>query len=180
MPSEPTPTLLKLPPELRITIFEYALIADDTLPVTSETQLPALFATNRQIRQETMPIWFTKYDFDFSINNCDASVAIKFYQGTALKHYDTLGKQSYSMWSGRPSWKNVLYWSRAVFEGNMPGLRTMPLEEELDQAEPMASIVAAAHEVCLESRVKSWKQCEQILSSLRRVAVFQDRQWLDD
>lgn len=62
----------------------------------------------------------------------------------------------------------------------MPGLRTMSLEEELDQAEPMASIVAAAHEVCLESRVKSWKQCEQILSSLRRVAVFQDRQWLDD
>ncbi|KAK0258746.1 hypothetical protein B0A54_15292 [Friedmanniomyces endolithicus] len=60
--------LFELPPELRIAIFEYALTSDKTVVTfrlddyqrdsLQEAVQPALTRVNRQVRLETLPVWY--------------------------------------------------------------------------------------------------------------------------
>lgn len=67
-PWTPRSRLLELPPELRDSIFEFALASEKTLVTfrldsyqrdsLQEAIQPALTRVSRQVRQETLPIWF--------------------------------------------------------------------------------------------------------------------------
>lgn len=151
------------------------------IPSPGINNLPALFATNRQVRRETIPIWYSKNRFEFVVNDCDARLVYKFYQASPWQDRFSLGSKILLKLSGAPSWRNLLDWSRAVYQVETVSVGLKALEEDLAQRQPLVGIVSAAHQVCWESRVKreTWEQCEETLNNLRRVAVYADPLWLE-
>jgi len=182
-PSPTTSALLNLPPELRIIIFEFALIVDGNIAVTTDTKTPALFATNRQVRSETIPIWYGKNEFRFVVNQCDASLVQKFdQQAVPPEQRDSFGTKVVFTLENEPNWSNLREWCRAVYRGSTVNVMALELSEEIEEDQSWVSIVAAAHLVCRDASEKkeSWTQCEKTLDRLRRVAVFADRRWLEE
>ena len=56
--------LLALPAEIRIRIYELALVEeDDSIELTPNLRVPSLLHTSSQIRRETRPIWFDRNEF---------------------------------------------------------------------------------------------------------------------
>ncbi|KAK4963080.1 hypothetical protein LTR10_000708 [Elasticomyces elasticus] len=66
--TEPTPTLLGIPPELRTRIYEFALISDSERiwlqPSRRYCGGPPLLRVNRQLRSETTPIYYSANEFE--------------------------------------------------------------------------------------------------------------------
>ena len=53
------PSLLGLPAELRIRIYEFCLTGEDRIAVSAGPEEPGLLLVNRQIRKEARPIWYS-------------------------------------------------------------------------------------------------------------------------
>lgn len=70
---------LGLPPELRIIIYEMVLTVDDILPI-AEPYLPtykiAMTATSRQIRHESLPVFYGVNTFEICAS-CDVAATAK-------------------------------------------------------------------------------------------------------
>lgn len=111
MPASQLSTLLSLPPELRLIIYEFALITR-RVEMDSTTKPPSLLSTSRQVRSETIPVWYGKNKFRFSVINCDGILVHKFINSVSpLARGLLIGKLVFRF-RGDPSWTNLKEWCR--------------------------------------------------------------------
>lgn len=174
-----TPTLLSLPPELRLLIFEAALVEGE-IKVKAHTTPPALLATNRQIRDEASGIWYTQNSFHFRIDDCDASIAYKFFRRTAYERLCPSQTNFTFVIKGKPTWDNLLDWCRDAFDKHTMRIDDLPLDQ-VSIYGALTTTTATALEISRASREKgeSWEECKRTLESLRKVAVITDYRWLE-
>ncbi|KAK4496619.1 hypothetical protein PRZ48_012599 [Zasmidium cellare] len=122
--------LLKLPAELRIEIYKYCLVESDRINVNVpfsrfahriyrhsphlKVQPPELFRVSRQIRQETIPIYFRHNEFRVFALNYDVVPYAKF-----LRWHLAYGKPEglTLRYVGRPDWGNLVKWLKLAYLG---------------------------------------------------------------
>jgi len=66
--------LLRLPAELRNAVWEYVLVEDGEIRITPDLKQPPLLLACRQVRGETLKLWYLGYYFDVNIYNLDAGL----------------------------------------------------------------------------------------------------------
>ncbi|KAK4503599.1 hypothetical protein PRZ48_004514 [Zasmidium cellare] len=82
--------LLDLPAELRNNIWEFACTdEEEKVDIASITGLPALTATCRQIRKETLALWMMSNSFTLCINGAAEVNQVVEFEQTCLKHIPT-------------------------------------------------------------------------------------------
>lgn len=172
-----TPTLLTLPAELRVSIWEYASIEPDTITVTESLKLPALLSVNRQVRNETCRLWFSKNSFLFNVIDCDDDIYLKFGR-TVYKGLPNVRIPHSRQLLGEPNWQNLMRSCKRVHQMQVVPMTTLKLNEEENE---LAAVIAAAHEIARPAGKKGegWEQVERALGALRKVAVFADRRWIE-
>ena len=93
----PTPTnedkkvsspLLKLSPELRNRIYEFALQEEDYIEIISRLKPPSLLSTCTRIHDEATALWFELNNFAADIVDCNAHVFFAF-QEIVARNYPT-------------------------------------------------------------------------------------------
>ena len=75
---EPPPTLMSIPPELRVRIYQYALIKNDPLVITPLLCQPPLLRVCRLIRREALDIHYLKNKYAATVNDRDAQLLASF------------------------------------------------------------------------------------------------------
>ncbi len=187
--TETSPSKLRsLPEELRNKIYKYCLIADDRhdaefsmyfanrrcfIRVTKDLKLPPLLAINRQVREETLNLFYLSNKFRAKIKDYDASLYLAW-----RKHLNTfndrIGRNDiYFRTCGTPNFENLKEWCRAVWSG------VYAIKKKDNHNSPEHGIVDAAHRIAVASRDKPWEKCETQLIGLRQVLGQVDRRWLD-
>lgn len=161
---------LSLPPELRTAIFEYALIEEDEIEITRQLRQPALLQTSRQMRGETLPMWYLRNSFYSKIRNCDALLNTRFH--THIWDSGLVGVQVATRIHGRGrDWANLVKWCEYVWRH---GRARVLMDEDMDGDE---AVVAAAHDVAENYSGKPWAECEEALKTLHFVVSRLDRSW---
>ncbi|KAG6358482.1 hypothetical protein INS49_014366 [Diaporthe citri] len=108
---EPVSHLLRLPPELRIPIYHYALVAEPTPrmrahgvtqpPFNSLAQPPLAFV-NRKLREECLPVFYANNNFSIAVGRgpvlCDAGIP----EGRVARVLESF----YLYWNGFPRESN--------------------------------------------------------------------------
>ncbi|KAK6392664.1 hypothetical protein LTR65_003437 [Meristemomyces frigidus] len=171
----PTSLLLRLPPELRLSIWEFALVEDGPVRVTPLLQQPGLLRTCRQIREEAMKTWLHSNFFWFDVVDCDATL-IKAFVKHARQLISTLGLaltlRGGCDGNGREHWRNLVEWCTAVRSGQA----FVVLKS--DDLNRMGRVVAAAHAITPDYADCTWQECEKALEHLRFAVGGLEPQWL--
>lgn len=114
--------LLRLPPELRNRIYQYALRLneDGVIRVNEGDDFPepALLSTCTQIRREARGIFYSENAIDGVIRSYSPSIPV-FLAKKSIELTRTCGLQLKDLrfiFQGPPRWKNLLSWLRAVHE----------------------------------------------------------------
>lgn len=120
--------LLSLPPEIRNIIYREVL-AHGAIQMSAIVLEPPLLRVSRQIRDETMQIYYKENTFEWTALSFDAKDYLAWIQALpARKHTScswTLG--------GAPNWNNLQRWLKAYHEGKSVRLRpvdpkTVPIQ----------------------------------------------------
>lgn len=114
---QPRCRLLELPAELRVRIYEDALLQEDRVEITKRSfAQPGLLRTCRQIRHEASTIHYNKNKFSVWALGFDSGVLKRFCTQAAgfWDNYD-LERMDVVLHNHRvqPSWGNVLKWMKA-------------------------------------------------------------------
>ncbi|KAK6417465.1 hypothetical protein LTR81_009214 [Elasticomyces elasticus] len=166
---EQNSAFLALPPELRNTIYELALLRSDHIPVVKELQIPHLLHVSRQVKKEASGIWYEGNRFRHDIRNCDAELFQRFVRHCkSLEMEVTEQLRIYEV----PNWSNLVAWSKQFHGGISRGLLH---EEGFTKVE---TVIASAHSIFHDLNDQPWEMCEAMLKALRLTAGMLDQRWL--
>jgi hypothetical protein len=196
-----TSLFFKLPAELRIQIYEYALYRDDwddedenddycrsrsNIEFNENFQQPPLLLTCRQVRSEAIEVFYTITNFLLYIDDCDPTQPIAFCRHLRLAGFSfSEAAISYQICvSGDKDTRNLMKWCRAVWEGKCPAF----CNEDGDGFETVGwkwtdevrAVVFMATTMVEEYRDlgQSWEKCEKALQRLRVMVGTLDGSWL--
>jgi len=166
-------SLLDLPPELRLRIYDYALISQDGfVHVTPQLKQPPLLLTSHLVRREALPIWYDGNKVAITILDCDPTLKFR-------AHLCACDDKEYHMISirfrGRPHWTNLRAWCHKALRDALE-LPSMPVKCSVTR------VISAA----LQVTSNVWKvnndpvHLEALLSSVRDLAGVIDPTWLQD
>ena len=143
--------------------------------ITKELKPPALLAVCREVRKETIGIFYLSNSFHVRATNYDASLYFAW-----RRHLKTLSSRKLAAQivlvniSGDPMWDNLQNWCKGVWSG----LREMTTRGQ-QHISAKHQIVDAAHRIAVAARGKPWVECEHQLEGLRMVLGQVDKRWLD-
>jgi hypothetical protein len=113
----------KLPPELRILIYEYALYNPDWLPVTKQHGIPepALLLASKLTRKESLGIFYASTLFRVDTPAFDPSIYALFARkDKSHASYDRRVVGVYMDPTGPRHWRNLLKWLKRHHAGSLP------------------------------------------------------------
>ncbi|KAK5739641.1 hypothetical protein LTR17_005125 [Elasticomyces elasticus] len=163
---------LALPPELRNTIYELALLQGHTISVHKQLRIPSLLHVSRQVKKEASGIWYEGNRFRHNILDCDAGLLQRFNDhcdNIDMKCPEELGIYE------TPNWSNLIEWCKGVHAGYSESL---PHDEGEDFNE-VETVISSAHDIAIEAEGQPWEKCEALLKILRRTAGRYDKRWLE-
>lgn len=154
--------LLRLAPELRNRIYEFAAIEDDQpIKVQPSLRQPPFLATCHQIRDEALGIWYEANEFEVTVKDCDAASLLNPWIG----HCCDVGQQNANITmsiQGQLDWPKIVSWCHAIATGGRS--RRLLMGDDMNRHE---EVVAKAHEVAERFRGRSWKGCLKALEYVR-------------
>ena len=118
--------LLRLPPKLRVTIYEHCLIQPRGIMVTPQLEEPPLLSACHVIRAEALQIWYEQNRFVVRVQNCDAKLLRAFTRRhravrgfprhgiVAGKKYESIANLAIAI-RGH-NWANLRQWARWVVD----------------------------------------------------------------
>ncbi|KAK5737775.1 hypothetical protein LTR17_006423 [Elasticomyces elasticus] len=159
--------LLELSAELRNIIYEFVLLQKDDIVVTPTLRSPALLQVSRQIRTETLAMWYESNSFEIAVNDCKTDLS----RAWDRTHH-ALGVKSPLSWTLRGSPTGAI-----LPDGAGPYARTIALTYKR-APRILGSRIAASCTKMSESKESSWANCEDLLSNLRHVVAKLDSRWL--
>lgn len=188
--SNPHFDLHGLPPELRNQIYHHILIKAEPIDVTADFKQPALINTCRQIRSETIEMWYRGNRFRTDVVDCDGSLWRGFIRHVQKITYPAIAGHiaatdtavRFSMQTQVSLWTNLKEHCYAAW---LDGKIEMPLRDEdgppvRNWVSRMLAVMACAQELAMNAGKYGipWKVCEQQLRSLREVAGDTEARWL--
>ncbi|KAK3641141.1 hypothetical protein LTR56_006863 [Elasticomyces elasticus] len=167
--------LLELSAELRNIIYEFVLLQKDDIVVTPTLRSPALLQVSRQIRQETLAMWYESNTFEIAVNDCKTDL-LRAWDRT----HHALGVKSPSVLdiTGIPNWGNLTRWCKAICEDDCTHLQKGSSDSRLECVIAAATGIAASCTKMSESKESSWAYCEELLGNLWHVAYRLDSRWV--
>lgn len=183
--------LLRLPPELRNTIYEYALRLDDGACIVSDTAgIPesALLITCKRIRREAIGIFYTINELHMIVDSCSPSVPILVKQKAVamFKQYHCHINFPTLFLRGPQRWRNLVSWLRATHADPREIRSICAIASDLDKkphsplsrnrAKEMA-IVAGLFKMVVSMQGVQWEEVEEALKLLRYGLVRYDSEW---
>ncbi|KAK4895243.1 hypothetical protein LTR27_006586 [Elasticomyces elasticus] len=163
--------LFALPAELRNSIYEEVLQQGTDVAIDADTRIPALLQVSKQVRSETLAMWYKGNTFRFFITDCDGALVCAWH-----RHCIAIGFTAIDfniIIRGEPNWSNLMKWCKAVCEDDCVAVQGQPGDSSL------ASVVVSATSIAFRSNEfeGSWEDCEKVLLELRHMAVIQDEDW---
>ncbi|KAF2170088.1 hypothetical protein M409DRAFT_19695 [Zasmidium cellare ATCC 36951] len=166
--------LLALPPEIRTTIFEYALTEPDKIKIRPTLRPPALLSTCRQTREDAGLIWWERNRFVITIWNCNASLLAAFsnLHHTHQRRYDLSGHLVYHIVvEGGKDWNNLVAWCYEVWANTIPAYKMLEPSDDFEAFVSVATNIAKWH------RDRPWEECFATIDAIRYAVAKYDRAW---
>jgi len=178
-----TSLFLALPAELRNQIYREALVTDMPLSIDAQQPTsivePALMRINRQVRRETLPIYYGENPFYLMVHDLNARVLLPFtrrlityrlpterlFNRTTLFLTGTM-----TTWNSLKAWLQILHGGEAIPYPEDVGMSTLPV------GDPMR-VVLQAEEMMARLYYDEWEKVEDALEILRTVAAGYDQAW---
>ncbi|KAK5124415.1 hypothetical protein LTR85_001632 [Meristemomyces frigidus] len=164
--TQPKPTLLSLPGELRNHIYRFALLSPSRIPIGSDTLAqPSLLHACHQVRKEAKPIYYKENKFCVTITNFHFGLDMAFTrQCMPCRH---LNVTAALVQIGQGSWQNLLNGLKACHEGSCGGLRYSEGEDLF------WAYAARAFEMVKDLKSCPWPQVEKALDKYRLAVTEQ-------
>lgn len=186
---------MKLAPELRLAIYEYALrLNDGIIQVSKETGIPelALLLTNKTVRHEALPTFYSLNTIELLIDSYSPAMPLLIHnkQEAILSQYQYEITVSNVKLDGPAKWYNLLAWLRRYHEADgavsfalstpAPPLGTGGHEPEAATVAKELTVIAGLfHMVCHLDRW-DWDSFEETLGMFRYALAEFDEAWDDD
>ncbi|KAK4945834.1 hypothetical protein LTR10_014925 [Elasticomyces elasticus] len=189
------PLLFRLPAELRNDIYEMVLLQRNpvhSLQVNKDLRVPALLQVSRQVRHETLKIWFQGNGFYYTVRNCNASVMVAWE-----RHCRSLGLfeiKAELMMVGDPNWPNLRKWCKAICREGVRGacpegcmtacgeecLATRHSSSNDFQTEARHTVIISATDIACRffGQPSAWKKCKAVLDHLQAAVCAYDGKWM--
>lgn len=177
-----SPSLLGIPPELRLMILAYVLVPW-RINLTGHYKPPGVLGTCRSIRNEAQEMYYLdhRHHFAFALQDCDARLVLRyekvFWRQLSIVRESHVGFH----FRGNPSWENLLDWCRVIHarKGKKSSGCLVPSYSNAVGNTKISSVVVSALEISIASAKKErWSKCEETLESLHDVAEILDFGWL--
>ena len=171
---------LRLPPELRNRIYEYALLCPDFITVAAGLKPPGLLQTCRQTRAEATDIWYQRNKFSIIVTSCDATL-LRAFKSFARAH-STISVPTCLHLRGVGNWSNLKHWCEDIF------YRKTCILTRGAAVSGEGRVIAAAHDIALRHGARAkisgdrdgeWMECEGSLEALRFAVGTFEPAWLN-
>ena len=116
VPSQSTPHLLGLPPEIKNIIYRFVFLQREQIGINSQQALPvepSLLAVNKQIMEEASGIYCKENKFRFFVHDHDSSLMQKWFKSSSNRKYSSL---RYKI-RRSTNWRNLVEWLEAYYDG---------------------------------------------------------------
>ncbi|KAK5739638.1 hypothetical protein LTR17_005122 [Elasticomyces elasticus] len=166
--------LFELPAELRIIIWECALLEDLDIIVNKHLRIPSLLRVSKQVREETTSIWYNGNTFTHLIPDCNSSLV-----ATWIQHCRALGFRQVrdaALVTGHPDWPNLMKWCEVLCGPSSPGM-VLSVDDESDELERVVATVTGIA-VKFWTWGRTWAECRSLLDEMRPLLGFYDQYWL--
>lgn len=178
--TNPTSRLLALPAELRNEIHEWALTApeDREINITADWKPPGLLAICRQVRHETLDMYFLDSTFAFHIQDCDGSLHTSWlseFGGYLLEDGET-ECNLIEHHTGNPNWENLKAWMGGLYD---LGFNCHYWLDDEIRNPPLDILIVAVGAILCNGlcQNRSWWNVHQDLEYLRLNTAHYDRVW---
>lgn len=170
----------KLPPELRNSIYRFALVY--TLPIRNNASgfpEPGLLTSYKQIRREACSIFYLENRLYLLIPNYNATYAMKMEQKIAALHKrrDVTAKITFSgtVHPKTPNWKNLVDWCRMTHEERLSFTVTAP--SRAPHTDLRFLVVGGMFSIVLGMKSRPWEEVMKQLQEQRLILASLDWQW---
>ncbi|KAK5703618.1 hypothetical protein LTR17_021942 [Elasticomyces elasticus] len=150
--------LFTIPAEVRVRIYEYALISNAPIMIEKDEPQPNILRTCRQIRKEAMSIYYTENDFSMTVHQWDGLAAVPFRKLMLNGHL------ALDLCTGCDvvNFENLMKWTEAYHEDheNVVGLSQNKVRGHDSRAKTLARRVFGTVEVM---RSEKWYEVFEVL-----------------
>jgi hypothetical protein len=181
--------LLKLPPEIRLSIWEYALQGDEgEYQITEAAGIPEppLLETCKTIRDEAISMFHSLNALDILVRSYSPDLPMLAARKiVALSdQYDITIKPGHLLKTGRPKWANLVRWLRQYHkpEYTCVGFFWDPsygerFDPDFSRSYKEKMFVVGLFEMMLDMRYTDWEDVENILVLMRSALTMFDWRW---
>lgn len=167
---------MDLPGELRNRIYFYSLVRPQNIEITAQnwpTHQPALLKTCKQIRFESLSIFYNEnsisaniHDYNPVVKNvCQALWGSHSLDTSQFSHYFT----------GKPHWENLLAWLKAFSQGDMRGISDVVNKPRSLERKTIGVMFLMA--TMARTNGMSWEHLEEMLLAQKGLLVKGDKRW---
>ncbi|KAK5699275.1 hypothetical protein LTR17_023368 [Elasticomyces elasticus] len=170
--------LLTLPPELRNAIYEYVLPQGINIEVERGMNAPPLLQVCREVRNETVPMWYLGNTFHHTVKQCNGDLFERWVM-YCNKHLDRKISRSINdlvSLKGKPNWSTLLKWCKVVCEEH----DARSIERKSGQSR-LSTVVTAALDIAYTCEASSvpWLACKKMLDHMRYALGRYDVRWTE-
>lgn len=180
--SQETSGLLQLPPELRNQVYRHAIINPQAIAVSSSGfEVPALFTTCKQFRNETIALFYTENTFAVAVKDYDFSLLAKWENNidtifnSEREIADSVAEQVELVGTEDPNWSNLLCWMRKMHEGTVKYRAAAP--SAFRDANLNEVVIGVMFAMTLRMEARRWSEVEQMLDDFRLILAKIDPRW---
>lgn len=164
------PYIFSIPPELRIRIYEFALVSHKTINVTKKKYRPqpALLATCHQIRDEAASVYYQSNTFRYTVCNYAGVLIIPFCKPLRKYRTDHKGNAISVKLCGHAQLVdfNNLYSWLSIYHAD-PDLVPAPPQDQLATGWTDKDIAIRLFSVVYAMRCRTWAEIGDVLDSFR-------------
>ncbi|EME84624.1 uncharacterized protein MYCFIDRAFT_195623 [Pseudocercospora fijiensis CIRAD86] len=179
--------LLTLPGELRNRIYRLVLLTANNEKISISStgfSRPALTRVNKQVRRETLKIFYYENRFKTTIHAFHPALLRKFIACICTADSELeqrLLSYTLSVPLDSPSWSNLMAWAKE-YHGKILLARPHPPKKlrEFEMSDMTRHVVGAMFETVRVLRKQPWKQVEEVLGVSRPTLITLDRRWEED
>ncbi|KAK5709071.1 hypothetical protein LTR17_020134 [Elasticomyces elasticus] len=163
--------LLCLTPELRNSIYRFALLESEPIRLTRESEpQPALLRVNRQLRKEAIGIWFSENKFELEMVDMDLSFFFLFIR--LLDRYRAVGvRNAECTFSGAGKWANMVSGLQALHAKPFAVFWVPRLQGK------RWAVIRRAMEIVEEYKEEDWKTVELVLKGFECGIRLRSTNW---
>jgi hypothetical protein len=171
--------LLELPAELRNRIYEYAVAERRKIVVDNGVSEPPLTLVCKQVRQESIPIYYTNNKFSTKLKDWSGSTHMNLGRKNSMIH-TTYGVHIPNMYGPKkrtPCWPELLKWLECRYFQKDGLFITSPPKDLSHKCPPDAFVVGGMFEMVGALKGQPWDTVLEQLEQQHQILIRLDPRW---